>query len=185
MGQVRITTGGPYAHLAGKLGVRLAGAFQRVGFDRIGARRGRPRLADLGRGRVPVSLKVGGYRARNVVCAPNTRDSAPESSLDVPSQTQALSASGDWYRVAKDGIALIKNAPNSDNGKAFIDWALSKEAQTFLVKEMGRRSIRTDVPSSDVLPSFSEIKVVSYDISWAEENRGEFVQKWTDLLVSR
>ena len=91
----------------------------------------------------------------------------------------------DGTTAAPDGIALIANGPNPDNGKAFIDWALSEEAQTFLVKEMGRRSVRTDVPSSDVLPSFSEIKVVPYDISWAAENRGEFVQKWTDLMISR
>ena len=91
----------------------------------------------------------------------------------------------DGTTAAPDGIALIKNGPNPDNGKAFIDWALSKQAQTFLVKEMGRRSVRTDVPASSALIPFSDIKVVPYDISWAAENRDAFIQKWTDLLTSR
>lgn len=91
----------------------------------------------------------------------------------------------DGTTAAPDGIALVKNGPNADNGKAFIDWALSQEAQTFLVEQMGRRSVRTDVPASSALPAFSEIKVVPYDISWAADNRDNFVEKWTDLLVSR
>ena len=91
----------------------------------------------------------------------------------------------DGTTAAPDGIALIKNGPNPDNGKAFIDWALSQEAQTFLVEEMGRRSIRTDVPPNSALPAFSEINVVPYDISWAAGNRENFVEKWTDLLISR
>lgn len=91
----------------------------------------------------------------------------------------------DGTTAAPDGIALVKNGPNPDNGKAFIDWALGLEAQTFLVKEMGRRSIRTDVPASSSLPSFSDIKVVPYDITWAAGNRDNFVEKWTDLMVSR
>ncbi|MHA1554512.1 MAG: extracellular solute-binding protein [Alphaproteobacteria bacterium] len=91
----------------------------------------------------------------------------------------------DGTTAAPDGIALIKNGPNADNGKAFIDWALSQEAQTFLVEQMGRRSVRTDVAASSALPSFSEITVVPYNISWAAENRGNFVEKWTDLLINR
>ena len=91
----------------------------------------------------------------------------------------------DGTTAAPDGIALIKNGPNPDNGKAFIDWALSEEAQSFLVEEMGRRSVRSDVPASDVLPSFAEIKVVPYDISWAAENRDNFVEQWTELMVNR
>ena len=42
--------------------------------------------------------------------------------------------------AAPDGIALVKNGPNGDNGKKFIDWALSKTAQTFLVEKMGKTS---------------------------------------------
>ena len=91
----------------------------------------------------------------------------------------------DGTTAAPDGIALVKNGPNQENGKKFIDWALSKEAQTFLVEKMGRRSIRTDVAASPELPDFSEIKVVPYDIMWAASNRDNFVEKWRELLLNR
>jgi iron(III) transport system substrate-binding protein len=91
----------------------------------------------------------------------------------------------DGTTAAPDGIALVKNGPNPENGKKFIDWALSREAQSFLVEKMGRRSIRTDVPASSVLPSLSDINVVPYDIPWAASHRDEFVEKWRELLINR
>ena len=91
----------------------------------------------------------------------------------------------DGTTAAPDGIALVKGGPNADNGKAFIDWALSQETQAFLVEEMGRRPIRTDVPASKELPPLSDVNVVPYSVTWAASNRDEFVTKWTELLVDR
>ena len=85
--------------------------------------------------------------------------------------------------AAPDGIALVKNGPNSQNGKIFIDWALSKETQDFLVQEMGRRPIRTDVSASGDLPPLSSFKVVPYDFSWSAGNKDLFRKKWNDLLI--
>ena len=85
--------------------------------------------------------------------------------------------------AAPDGIALVKNGPNSKNGKLFIDWALSKETQEFLVQEMGRRPIRNDVSASGDLPPLSEFKVVPYDFSWSAGNKDLFRKKWNDILI--
>jgi iron(III) transport system substrate-binding protein len=85
--------------------------------------------------------------------------------------------------AAPDGIALLKNAPNSENGKRFIDWALSKETQEFLVQEMGRRPIRNDVSASGDLPPLSAFKVVPYDFSWSAGNKDLFRKKWNDILI--
>jgi iron(III) transport system substrate-binding protein len=60
-----------------------------------------------------------------------------------------------------DGVALVKNGPNPDGGKAFIDWALSKSTQELLANEIGRRSIRTDVASPPGTPNLSEVNVIS------------------------
>lgn len=47
-----------------------------------------------------------------------------------------------------DSIALIKNAPHSDLGKLFINWVLSRKAQTLLYdKTVFRAPIRTDIYS--------------------------------------
>jgi iron(III) transport system substrate-binding protein len=59
-----------------------------------------------------------------------------------------------------DGIALIKGGPNPDGGKKFIDWALSKSTQETLVKEIGRRSVRTDVAGPAGLPDLADLNVV-------------------------
>ena len=89
----------------------------------------------------------------------------------------------DGTGAAPDGIALLKNAPNSENGKRFIDWALSKETQEFLVQEMGRRPIRNDVSASGDLPPLSAFKVVPYDFSWSAGNKDLFRKKWNDILI--
>ncbi len=88
----------------------------------------------------------------------------------------------DGTTAAPDGIALVKNGPNSAAAKAFIDWALSAETQSFLVQEMGRRPIRSDVPISPDLPAMSEIKTVPYDFAWSAGNKKDFVAKWTELV---
>ncbi len=87
--------------------------------------------------------------------------------------------------AAPDGIALVKGGPNPDNGKKFIDWALSKSTQEFLVQEMGRRPIRTDVAASGDLPPISSFKVVPYDFSWSAGNKDAFRKKWQDLLMNQ
>jgi iron(III) transport system substrate-binding protein len=87
--------------------------------------------------------------------------------------------------AAPDGIALVKNGPNPANAKRFIDWALSKETQEFLVQEMGRRPIRTDVAASGDLPPITAFKVVPYDFAWSAGNKDVFRKKWLDLLTNQ
>jgi iron(III) transport system substrate-binding protein len=60
-----------------------------------------------------------------------------------------------------DGVALVKDGPNPEGGKAFIDWAMSKSTQELLANEIGRRSIRTDVASPPGTPDLSEVNVIS------------------------
>jgi iron(III) transport system substrate-binding protein len=59
-----------------------------------------------------------------------------------------------------DGIALVKGGPNPEGAKKFIDWALSKSTQETLVKEIGRRSVRTDVSGPANLPNLTDLKLV-------------------------
>lgn len=87
--------------------------------------------------------------------------------------------------AAPDGIALIKGAPNPDAGKAFIDWALSKSTQDFLVQTMGRRSVRVDGQTPPGLPALSEINTIPYDFAWAAGNRDAFIQRFTQLMMQK
>ncbi len=84
--------------------------------------------------------------------------------------------------IAPDAMALIKGAPNADNGRAFIDFMLSQEGQT-IVAEQGRRPVRGDVASSPALKPLSEVKSANYDAKWAADNRDRLVEEWKSLLL--
>jgi iron(III) transport system substrate-binding protein len=88
----------------------------------------------------------------------------------------------DGTTAAPDGIALVKGAPHPDAGKAFIDWALSKPAQDYLVKKMGRRPVRVDGAVPPGLPPMSQIKTKPYNFAWSAANKDKFVAHWTELV---
>lgn len=66
----------------------------------------------------------------------------------------------DGTAATPDGIALVKGGPNPEGGKKFIDWALSKSTQDVLVKEIGRRSVRTDVASPADMPALNTLNLI-------------------------
>jgi iron(III) transport system substrate-binding protein len=84
--------------------------------------------------------------------------------------------------IVPDAMTLIAGAPNADNGKAFLDFMLTKEAQT-VVAEQGRRPVRADVASNPALQAISELPSVGYDGAWAAENRKALVSAWEDLVL--
>ena len=88
----------------------------------------------------------------------------------------------DGTTAAPDGIALIKDGPNPEVAKRFIDWALSKPTQDFLVETMGRRPVRTDGAVPGDLPPLSEITTVPYDFEWSANNKERFVEQWTQMV---
>lgn len=59
-----------------------------------------------------------------------------------------------------DGVALIKGGPNSEGGKKFIDWALSKSTQDTLAAKIGRRSVRTDASNPAGTPALTDVNVI-------------------------
>ena len=81
-----------------------------------------------------------------------------------------------------DAVALVKDGPNPDGGKAFIDFVLSAEIQGFLVDSMKRRPIRTDVADPDGLIPLSEMTIDNYEIAWAGENRERFIRRYLSIL---
>ncbi len=85
--------------------------------------------------------------------------------------------------AAPDGMALLKGAPNVENGKKFIDWCLSKTAQEYLVGAMARRSVRTDTKDPKGLLPIKNIKTVPYDFGWAANNKTAFSKKFADIAM--
>jgi iron(III) transport system substrate-binding protein len=90
----------------------------------------------------------------------------------------------DGSSTVADGVALVKGAPHAENGKAFIDWLLSKPVQEQLVSEIGRRSVRKDVTGTGLKP-ISEVKLVQYDMKKVAQNRNDWIAKWKTALQNR
>jgi len=55
--------------------------------------------------------------------------------------------------IAGQGIAKMKNAPNPNAARVFLNWLLSKEGQIVASKAYGRQSAREDIPT-DFLDKF-------------------------------
>lgn len=84
--------------------------------------------------------------------------------------------------IAPDATALVKGGPNAKNGKAFIDFTLSKEAQEAVAK-IGRRSVRADVAADPALIPLTQVPLVKYDTKWADKSRKELVDAWKQMVL--
>ncbi len=95
--------------------------------------------------------------------------------------TYGASTDGTGFEIG--GISLIKGAPNRVNAMAFIDWALTPEAQLLAASEGKSYQIpsnsKTAVPK--VSPRFQDFKVIKYDFVkyGTPAVRDALVKRWT------
>ena len=84
-----------------------------------------------------------------------------------------------------DGIYLVKDGPNPDLAKKFIDFVLSKEIMEAL-KDTGYRVNRLDIDPPPGYAPISEIKTTEteYDPVWAADNRETILEKYTEIAES-
>lgn len=87
----------------------------------------------------------------------------------------------DWQIPA--GVAIVKNAPNMDNAKLFVDYVLSEEAQTALSKTTIRGTMTSIAQDCPEMKPFEEINVVYEDQAAVAELQTEMLEKWTNLLT--
>ena len=81
------------------------------------------------------------------------------------------------------GVAIVKNAPNMDNAKLFVDYVLSEEAQTALSKTTIRGTMTSIAQDCPEMKPFEEINVVYEDQAAVAELQTEMLEKWTNLLT--
>ncbi len=84
--------------------------------------------------------------------------------------------------LVPDAMALVSGGPNADGGKEFIDFMLSPEAQT-VVADLGRRPVRSDVASNELLAPITDLPTIDYDMGWAADNRARIVEAWGELVL--
>lgn len=81
-----------------------------------------------------------------------------------------------------DGVVLIKNCPNPENAKLFIDFVTGLECQTAQNKDWARRPVRTDL-QPEGLVGLETLDLGDYDFAYAANNKAEIVEKWNDLTI--
>ncbi len=89
----------------------------------------------------------------------------------------------DGTSAVPDGVALVKNCPNEDNAKLFIDFVTSKECQEEQSQNWGRRPVRSDVEVGEGMAKLSELKLVDYDFDWAAKEEETIIEKFNDIMV--
>ena len=81
-----------------------------------------------------------------------------------------------------DGVALIKNCPNPDNAKLFIDFVTGLECQTAQNADWARRPVRSDLTPVGLV-GLDTLDLGNYDFAYAAKNKAEIVEKWNDLTL--
>jgi len=84
--------------------------------------------------------------------------------------------------VIKDSIALMKDAKNKDEAKAFIKFVLNKKVQSYMVDRFYLRSVREDVGVPIELRSIDKINIFDASLLTTYENKDAILTKWKFLL---
>ena len=85
-----------------------------------------------------------------------------------------------------DASGIIKNGPNLDNAKIFMDWLTTKDALAIISKAPHfRRMARPDVPPPPGLKPSSEIKFFPYEAMKASKSRNDYLQKFGEIFAQR
>ena len=85
---------------------------------------------------------------------------------------------GTGYEIG--GVALLKNGPDQENAKMFIDWVLTKEVQE-MGKTVGSFQFLTNkdaMPPEEAMP-IKDTELIDYDFQWAGENKKRLVERFS------
>ena len=87
---------------------------------------------------------------------------------------------GTGYEIG--AVAIIKNAPDQEAAKMFVDWSLSKEAQE-IGRTVGSFQFLTNskaTPPEQAI-TLKDTELIDYDFTWAADHRAEFLEKFMEL----
>ena len=80
-----------------------------------------------------------------------------------------------------DGVYLLKDAQNKETAKEFIDFITGYDVQLLVSKQLGRRSVRRDIPEPAGLPSKEEIYWLKPDGQTIINNRGAWINRFEEI----
>lgn len=91
----------------------------------------------------------------------------------------------DGTAASMEGVAIIKNGPNPDQARAFVDFVNRKDVREMILKATFRRPTRTDLDLSSLpggLPPLSSVKLLNYNEEGWTEKRKETLERIKDLI---
>ncbi|WP_319370045.1 ABC transporter substrate-binding protein [uncultured Ilyobacter sp.] len=80
------------------------------------------------------------------------------------------------------GVAILKNGPDLENAKKFVDWALSKKAQE-MGQTVGSYQFLTNenaMPPQEAA-EIKDTKLIDYDFEWAGLNRKRLIENFSQV----
>ena len=91
---------------------------------------------------------------------------------------------GVGYEVA--ALSILKGATNLGAAEALVDWITSVKGQEALAAQKTYfMPIRTDVSAGPGVPSLADIKLVSWDPTYAADNRQRLVDRWVEEVLGQ
>lgn len=84
--------------------------------------------------------------------------------------------------VIKDSIAMMKDAKNKDEARAFINFVLNRKVQSYMVDRFYLRSVRDDIGIPSELIAMDKINIFDASLLTTYEKKDEILQKWQFLL---
>ena len=89
----------------------------------------------------------------------------------------------DGTSAVPDGVALVKDCPNEENAKLFIDFVTSKECQEDQSQNWGRRLVRNDLEVGEGMAKLDDLVLVDYDFDWAANEKESIIERFNDIMV--
>jgi len=84
-----------------------------------------------------------------------------------------------------EGVAVIKNGPNTAGARQFVDYVNRKDVREMILKETFRRPARQDLDLPNLpgkMPKLADIKIVKYDEAGWTAKRGETLEKIKEVI---
>ena len=84
-----------------------------------------------------------------------------------------------------EGVAIIKNGPNTEGARKFVDYVNRKDVREMILKETFRRPARQDLDLPNLpgkMPKLSDVKLVKYDEAGWTDKRSETMDRIKDVI---
>lgn len=81
-------------------------------------------------------------------------------------------------------VSIVKDGPNTENAKKFVDFVLSSEVQQKLT-EFRHHMVRTDLEETGDFAPLSEIKMTDFDFMKASEEKDNYMKQWNDIVIGK